>query len=127
MHRLVLLPALCLAALAPARAEPPAAVARGAALFEGCSACHSRTPGETGKPGPNLAALAGRTVGADPDFDYSPALKAARAQRVTWDADRLSAFLADPEGMFPGTWMSPPGLRDPADRAALAVFLLKPR
>ena len=96
-------------------------------MFEACAACHSRVQGDTGRPGPNLSALSGRTAGADPDFDYSPALKAAKAQRLTWDADRLAAFLADPEAMFPGTWMSPPGLRDPADRAALAAFLLDPR
>ncbi|WP_164230867.1 c-type cytochrome, partial [Stenotrophomonas maltophilia] len=36
--------------------------ARGRALFETCSACHSRIPGQAGMAGPNLANLAGRLV-----------------------------------------------------------------
>uniref|UniRef100_UPI0011472BCB c-type cytochrome n=1 Tax=Acinetobacter baumannii TaxID=470 RepID=UPI0011472BCB len=58
--------------------------ARGRALFATCTACHSRTPGQAGMAGPNLASLNGRLVGSDPDFAFSPALKAARAARLTW-------------------------------------------
>lgn len=98
--------------------------ARGRMLFESCTACHSRTPGQPGMAGPNLANLKGRLVGADPDFDYSPALKAARARGVTWDAARIEAFLADPDAMFPGLWMSPPGVGTAEDRAAIAAYLM---
>ncbi|MBN8943446.1 MAG: c-type cytochrome [Rhizobiales bacterium] len=98
--------------------------ARGRALFETCTACHSRTPGQAGMAGPNLADLAGRLVGSDPDFDYSPALKAARARGLAWDAARIEAFLADPDEMFPGLWMSPPGVRRAEDRAAIAAYLM---
>ncbi|MCZ0733931.1 c-type cytochrome [Phreatobacter sp. AB_2022a] len=109
------------AVLVPAMAQEPG---RGAALFEACSACHSQAPGAAGTAGPNLAGLGGRLVGSDPGFDYSPALKAARAAGLRWDKDRLETFLADPEAMFPGTWMSPPGLARAEDRAALAAFLV---
>lgn len=107
----------------PARAQQ---AGRGEALFETCSACHSRETGAGGMAGPNLAGLGGRLVGADPGFDYSPALKAAREAGLRWDKDRLTAFLGDPEAMFPGTWMSPPGLARAEDRAALAAFLTGP-
>lgn len=105
----------------PARAQQ---AGRGEALFETCSACHSRETGAGGMAGPNLAGLGGRLVGADPGFDYSPALKAAGASGLRWDQQRLEAFLADPDAVFPGTWMSPPGLRAAADRAALAALLI---
>ena len=76
-------------------------------------------------PGPSLARLNGRPVGGAEGFDYSPALAAARQQGLTWDAGRLVAFLADPEAMFPGTWMSPPGRLSEAERKALADYLLQ--
>ncbi|RDJ25267.1 cytochrome c family protein [Bosea caraganae] len=102
-------------------------VARGERLFETCRSCHSLDSGKAGMAGPHLAGLNGRTVGSAAGFDYSPALKAAGAQGVRWDAERLAAYLADPEAMFRGSWMSAPGLGDPADRAALAAFLMQPR
>jgi cytochrome c len=116
-----------LAIVATACANPAAAqeAARGAALFEPCQSCHSLDPKEEGLPGPSLAGLGGRLVGAAPGFDYSPALAAARARGVRWDADRLAAFLADPDSQFPGTWMSPPGRMSEADRRALAAYLLR--
>ncbi|WP_170182110.1 c-type cytochrome [Phreatobacter stygius] len=101
-------------------------MARGRALFETCTACHSRAPEQVGMAGPNLASLNGRLVGSDRDFDYSPALRSARAQGAVWDGPRLAAFLADPEEMFPGLWMSSPGVRSVEDRTALAAYLMSP-
>lgn len=120
--------ALALALAGAACALPASAqeTGRGQALFEACTACHSREPGAAATAGPNLAGLGGRLVGSDPAFDYSPALKAAGAAGIRWDRDRLAAFLADPEAMFPGTWMSPPGLAGADDRTALAAFLTGP-
>lgn len=100
-------------------------VARGAALFETCMACHSLDPREQGLPGPPLGGLAGRLVGSAPGFDYSPALVAAGRRGLRWDAARLATFLADPDSMFPGTWMSPPGGLSEADRADLAAHLMR--
>jgi cytochrome c2 len=102
-------------------------VARGERLFETCRSCHSLDPDRTGMAGPHLAGLNGRLIGSATGFDYSPALRAAGAQGLSWDAARLTAYLADPETMFRGSWMSAPGLGDEADRAALAAFLMQPR
>jgi cytochrome c len=124
MARYFLFVVLTLLPSAPmARADE---LARGRALFANCVACHSREPGQTGMAGPNLAHLGGRLVGSDPDFDYSPVLRTARDQGLTWDKARLEAFLADPEAMFPGLWMSAPGVRAAEDRAALAAYLVQP-
>ncbi len=110
-----------------ASADPAAAQegARGATLFEPCLSCHSLDSKEAGLPGPSLGGLAGRLVGSAPGFDYSPALAAARARGLRWDADRLAAFLADPDSQFPGTWMSPPGRMSEDDRRALATYVLR--
>ena len=115
--------ALALLALAgAARAQD------GRAVFErSCASCHSVDRAAPPGPGPNLAGVAGRQVGSDPGFDYSPALEAAREDGLRWDTDRLRRFLADPEEMFPGLWMGANGLREAAERAAVADFLQQAR
>ena len=107
-------------------AAPAAAEENGARLFAPCRACHSLDPAERGLPGPNLAGVIGRKVGADTAFDYSPVLRKARDEGLHWDAQRLDRFLADPAGMFPGLWMSMRGIEDAAERAALLRFLADP-
>ena len=77
-------------------------------------------------PGPNLSGLIGRKVGSDPAFDYSPVLRKANADGLSWDAGQLDRFLADPAEMFPGLWMSIRGVEDAADRNALVRFLSDP-
>jgi cytochrome c2 len=121
--------ALVIAALALAGAETGLAqdLGRGEQLFEPCRSCHSLEPGKSGMAGPDLSRLKGRIVGTAKGFDYSPPFQAARAQKLTWDEARLKAYLADPEAMFKGGWMSSQGLDDEEDRAAVAAFLFKPR
>ena len=85
-----------------------------------CRSCHAREAGAEPGPGPNLHGLAGRRVGGDPDYDYSPAL--ARAGGV-WDAARLDRWLAQPDDAIPGNFMGNP-TRDPAERAAVIRLLL---
>jgi cytochrome c len=115
---LLLLPML---AVAPASADE-----NGARLFAPCRACHSLDPTERGLPGPNLAGVAGRVVAGDPAFDYSPVLRQARDEARVWTLEALEAFLADPEAMFPAMWMSAQGIRDAAERKALARFIADP-
>lgn len=111
---------LLLAAFCPG----PAAAAEGGQVFEArCAGCHAAVPGAPPGPGPNLAGLLGRRVAGDAGFDYSPALLAAREAGQAWNADLLRRFLQDPEAMFPGLWMGANGLREAADRAAVAAFL----
>ena len=99
----------------------------GEKVFTPCRACHSLDPADQGLPGPNLSGLTGRKVGGDPAFDYSPVLRKANSEGLRWDAERLDRFLANPEEMFPGLWMSFRGVEDIADRAALVRFLSDPR
>lgn len=98
----------------------------GALAFTPCRACHSLDPAEHGLPGPNLSGVIGRPIGGEAGFDYSPALRKARADGLRWDAKRLEAFLADPAAMFPGLWMSMRGIEDATERQALVRFLADP-
>jgi cytochrome c len=106
---------------------PPALAQDGRAVFEQrCASCHAVVPEAEEMAGPNLHGVVGRHVGAAPDFDYSPALEAARRAGDTWDPARLAHFLADPEEMYPGVWMGANGLHAEADRRAVVEFLARP-
>jgi len=104
-----------------------ALAAEGQQVFEAhCAGCHAAASGAAPGAGPNLAGVVGRRVAGDADFDYSPALRAAREAGQAWDAALLQRFLADPEAMFPAMWMSAQGIRDAAERKALARFIANP-
>jgi cytochrome c len=91
--------------------------------FEPCRACHALTADAGVKPGPQLSGLIGRPVAGDPAFDYSPAMRAGRAQGHVWTRERLDLFLADPQEMYPGQWMGSPAIRDAQARADLLCVL----
>jgi cytochrome c len=99
---------------------------RGRRLFEPCRACHALDPASPPMPGPNLFRLIGRKLAGDPKFDYSPVLRAARASGRAWDRRLLDRFLRDPEGMFPGMWMTSRPISNAAERKALVDFLADP-
>jgi cytochrome c len=103
-----------------------AAARDGAALFEPCRACHALDPAAKPMAGPNLAGLIGRKVAGDEQFDYSPVLREAREQGRVWSAATLEQFIAEPEKMFPGTWMSRVPIASAADRQALLRFITDP-
>lgn len=94
------------AALLLAAAPTPAPPA-----FNYCISCHGIDPAETGLPAPNLHDVVGRRAGSRPDFDYSPAMRAAGAGGLVWTREALKSFLANPDAVVPGTAMQrlPPG------------------
>lgn len=94
---------LAAALLLAASQAPPA--------FNYCISCHSMDPAEKGLPAPTLDGVVGRRAGSQPDFAYSPAMRAAGARNMVWTRETLSAFLNDPQGVMPGTEMQrlPPG------------------
>ena len=93
---------------------------RGEEVFRTCIACHSLEPGKH-RTGPSLAGIWGKEAGTVEGFRrYSPALKSAG---VTWTAETLDAWLADPRAFIPGNRMTFPGLRDEQARADLIAYL----
>jgi cytochrome c len=105
------------AAGAAANAEGDAA--RGEKRFEECIACHSVEPGSNGI-GPTLHGVLGRKAGELADFRFSPALKRSA---ITWTAQTLDDFVADPQKIVPANRMPYAGMPDAADRADLIAYL----
>ena len=124
--RLALMPVLAAAAIlvSPTMAgmsDPdPAQLARGKRIFLYCAACHSLGGGEKDKVGPNLHDVMGAVAGTRGSFGYSTALKESG---ITWTDDKLSAWVAGPAKMVPGTKMIFPGLKDAKDRQDVIAYL----
>ena len=118
----VLLLALGTAA-ATARDAPRGTAARGATAYQKCYACHAIEPGKNDLSGPTLHAIVGRRIAAEPGFAYSPALAALASRHRRWDPALLDRFVAAPHVVAPGTAMTYPGMRNPAERADLLAYL----
>ena len=95
--------------------------ARGQAKFEECAACHKLVRDEN-SVGPSLNGVFGRKSAELSDFRYSPALKRSG---ITWSAETLNTFIADPQKMVPANRMPYAGMLDAGDRADLIAYLLK--
>jgi cytochrome c2 len=114
-----LIAALALASV-PAAALAEGDAALGKDLFtQRCGICHSVTDGETRPTGPNLKSVVGRKAGEGGDYTYSAAMKDSG---LTWDAANLNAFLENPAGKIPGTYMPIP-TPDAKERADLIGYL----
>ena len=70
--------------------------------------------------GPNLFGLMGRKVGSLDGYSYSPAMKSAG---FVWTPEMLQKFINAPQEAIPGTRMAFSGLKDSADRSAIANYL----
>jgi cytochrome c len=119
----------CVAALAvgsstpgvePVAAPGPGEAKSGLRAFETCSACHEAAPDAASIVGPNLFGVVGRKIASLPGFDYSDAM---RALPGAWDPAALDRYLADPEGVVPGTRMGVDGIADARQRADLIAYL----
>lgn len=96
-------------------------VEKGASLFANeCSVCHSVKKEMTGMMGANLHGVVGRTSGTLPGFSYSKAMK---DKAVSWKAESLQAFIAQPQAFVPGTYMPYMGMAAAMDREAVVCFL----
>jgi cytochrome c len=114
----VSLAASVIGAVAPSLA---ADAARGEQLFVECASCHTLEKG-VHNVGPSLNGLFQRKAGSFDDFRYSPAMKRAN---ITWTADELDKFIADPQMVVPANRMPYAGMTNAADRADLIAYLQK--
>ena len=113
----LVLTALLATATAVSAAPVAGDAARGERLYAGrCGFCHSL---DSNRFGPRHRGVYGRHVAAVPDFRYS---KALAARDLTWNAETLDAWLADPKRFVRGTSM---GAKTPSvqDRADLIAYL----
>jgi cytochrome c len=120
LRRTIVLAALALAtAGGTARADGDAA--RGEQRFVECATCHTLQQG-VNNVGPSLYGLLGRKAGEIADFRYSPGMKRSG---ITWTAQTLDSFIADPQKEVPGNRMPFAGMPDAGDRADLIAYLMK--
>jgi cytochrome c len=119
--RLFALAAL-LAAPAGYASGPEGDAANGQELFmtRGCPACHGVTKEDNAKVGPNLVGVVGRQAGTTQSL-LGPS-ENLKKYGVTWSAETLNEFLADPNAKVPGTAMIGI-LTDPQQRADVIAYL----
>ena len=116
MKQLTLALLLTGAATAACAAADPT---QGQKAFQTCAACHSPAPNANGV-GPSLYGIVGRKAGSVPGFVYSRAMKNSN---LSWTAQTLDAYLADPQKLVPGNHMPYSGMPDAQERAALIAYL----
>lgn len=83
-----------------------------------CAMCHGAA-GAGGPAGPALAGVVGRKAASAAFPSYSPALKKTG---WVWTVAKLDSYLANPQGVAPGTSM-PIAVAKPADRADVLAYL----
>ncbi|WP_205853387.1 c-type cytochrome [Zhengella mangrovi] len=109
-----------LAAAQPASAED-AATAAGKLFFgQRCQICHNPNASGGKTYGPPLAGVVGRKAGSVEGFAYSDALKNSG---IVWTEASLKAWMADNDGMLPGTRMRHVGVEDPAEQEMIVAYL----
>lgn len=91
----------------------------GKKVFRKCKACHSLKEGKNGA-GPSLHGIMGASAGTVDGFRYSNAMKDSG---ITWNAETLAGYLADPKGYIPGNKMAFRGLRKDADVENVIAYL----
>jgi cytochrome c len=96
--------------------------ARGEEVFmaSGCPACHGVTKEDKAKVGPNLVGVVGRKAGTTKSL-LAPS-ENMKKYGVTWSAEILDEFLANPSAKVPGTAMTGI-LTDPQQRADVIAYL----
>ena len=100
----------------PAAAAPVGDPARGEAIYQACTDCHSLDQNDVG---PRHRGVYGRAAGSLSDYSYSDALKHAK---IIWTEETLDTWLTDPQAFVPGVKMFF-HLDNPQDRADVIAFL----
>ena len=101
---------------------PNGDAANGRAVFmaNSCSACHGVNKEDTSMVGPSLFGVVGRKAGTAPSLLGASAN--LKKYGVTWSAETLDEFLADPSAKVPDTPMIGV-LADPQQRADVIAYL----
>ena len=111
--------AIMAAGLLPANADDPQIVAGKAFFAEKCQTCHN-PEADRKTYGAPLAGVVGRTAGTIKDYPYSEALKNSG---IKWTEASLKAWMADNDGMLPGTRMRHVGVTGAAEQDMIIAYL----
>lgn len=125
--RRILIASAAIAGLAgPAFAQSGDAEA-GQRVFNQCRACHTINEGGRNGVGPNLFGILGRRAGAAENFRYSASLRELAEGGLTWDEERLRAYIRNPKEVIPRGSMSYVGLRNETQVNDLIAYLAAQR
>jgi cytochrome c len=116
MRTLIGVATLAAVLLAPAARALDGDAARGATVYERCSACHSP---DADRVGPRHRGVVGRRAGSVEGFAYSVAV---RRSGIVWNEVALQRWLADPQSLIPGQRMGF-RLNDAQERADVIAYL----
>ena len=108
---------------APYQAFADGNAENGSKIFNTCKACHKVGDGAANGVGPALTGVVGRKAGSFAGFSYSPVLKAAGDEGLTWADDSLKDYLADPS-VFLKKYLTDKGKADQATSNAKMPFKL---
>ena len=93
----------------------------GQAIFKAkCALCHGVAANSPAGIGPRLFGVVGRKAGTVPGFSYSPAMKNSG---LTWNADTLKLYLANPQKTVKGNKMPYSGMPAAPDRDNVVAYL----
>ena len=104
---------------APAVA-PAGDPALGEKVFVKCRACHQIGDTAHNSVGPELNGVIGRHSGSVPGYNYSEANKGSG---LTWDPATFRRYIANPQGVVPGTKMTFAGLSREKDIDNVLAYL----
>ena len=123
MNKMLALTVTLVAALATAPAFADPDLANGEKVFKKCAACHAVGPDAKNKIGPMLTGVIGTDIASNPDFKYSDAFLAKKAEGFVWDAASLDEFLKKPKDFISGTKMTFAGLKKDDQRADVIAYI----
>lgn len=109
MKTLVVAAALIAASAGTALAQD---AAKGEHSFFKCGPCHSIGPDAANKIGPELNGIDGRHSGSVPGYSYSDANKNSG---IVWNETTFKQYIANPQGVVPGTKMTFAGVKNPQE------------
>ena len=93
-----------------------------AAFRQYCAQCHIPLPGDP-LAAPKLNGVIGRPVGTFPDYRYSDAFLARKAEGMMWTEDNVRNFIRGPRDFIPGTVMQFVGIKRSSMRNDLIAYL----
>ena len=96
---------------------------QGEHVFRKCKSCHMVGPDAKRRTGPELNGIVGAPAAAVEGYPYSEAIRAAAKAGLSWSAEALDAYLADPRAYMPGTRMTFHGLAEPQERLDVIAYL----
>ena len=97
----------------------------GQRVFNQCRACHTVDKGGRNGVGPNLWGVVGRKAASIEGFRYSTNMRTLAEGGLTWNEERLTAYLTNPKSVVPQGSMAFAGLRNEQQLKDLLAYLAK--